>query len=463
MRSTVLLLALAACSSDTSTGVAAALLWVENLHGTDASSLRMVVGPNEKVTVAAYNEGVVNLSGQLGDEIGEADRTSLIVARFNDLDRGGLQYVWAKAFTVDFDTPPRIALAVTSNGDVAVGVGELDAPIQFDGTTPLGGPVGASPSGAVAMFAGPDGAHIWSGALEIDEYAAAPSDFVIDPAEDSLVVAGTGRRVFDSGGSPLASPGAPQLYLAALDLDDGAPLYGRAFGDGPDTRGTRLVRAANGDLYVAGRFQGSLTFNNDDLSAASVNDASTFVGRAVAANGNPIWAVNDDLPAGGPVEIASDQEGNLLVAGDFIVDGAARAGTQPLATVAKLLGDNGALIWGWRLGDGSAETKVQATSIAVDSANAAVVAGTFLGRHVVANTFLTATSADALLVVKLDANGVPLWGRFSGGTGEVSAADVRVGAGDNVYACGVFEAAPAPGTTPDPDPSHEVFMLKLAP
>src|SRR5688572_7075601 len=123
MRSTLVFLLLAACGSDESSGVAAALLWVENLNGTDATSVRMIVGPNDKITVAAYNDGVVNLSGQTGGELGAAGQKSLLVARFTDGQ--GLTHVWSKAFPVEYTAAPRLALAVTANGDIAIGTGAL--------------------------------------------------------------------------------------------------------------------------------------------------------------------------------------------------------------------------------------------------------------------------------------------------------------------------------------------------
>jgi hypothetical protein len=462
-----LTLALAACDDDTSSGVPGAVSWLENLQGTDASSLRVALG-QDAVVVAALNLGVVHdLCGLGTGDLGSATQRTLIVARFLDLQSDGLDCVWAKSFDVvaafvegvpAFSDGSRISLAVAPNGDPIVAVTGLNGTINF-GAGAVDGHVGNLLGAVAARLAFADGAEVWSVPLTLDADLVSPAEIVIDQHANLVIGTGSAQLVLDANRDPLDVPGPERLWVGALDLDDGATSLNRTFGSGGTSRGARIARTAlEGALFVSGTFTGTLALG-DTLSSPVAT--SHFVTKLAGESGEPDWATAAFEVHGGDLLLTPLPNGNAVVAGDYLIADPENPDPTPASSVGRvsvLSSSNGALVPLALLGDGTVDQKVIPTGVATDSEGNVILAGSFRGRISWASRFLTAETADALFVVKLDGNGEAVWGRFSGGTDDVLGSDLRVGAGDAIFATGVFEEAS--GTV---GARREVFILKLDP
>lgn len=145
---------------------------------------------------------------------------------------------------------------------------------------------------------------------------------------------------------------------------------------------------------------------------------------------------NDDVA----FSVATDAEGNSYVTGYFegsVSFGAERLVSQASRDVfiAKLTRD-GVYTWARAVkGTGSK----QAQSIAVDASGAVFVAGFFSGQGVFGSKTVTATGAGDLFVTKLDASGEFEWTFTAGGTNAQMAGRVAVSPSGAIYVAGTFD------------------------
>ncbi len=91
--------------------------------------------------------------------------------------------------------------------------------------------------------------------------------------------------------------------------------------------------------------------------------------------------------------------------------------------------------WAARFGDGAAQ---RALGVAVDAEGAVLVAGSFAGTLDTGGDPLESLGAQDAFVVKLAADGQPLWSRRFGGPGYQSATRIAAGAGGHTVVAGRF-------------------------
>jgi hypothetical protein len=199
----------------------------------------------------------------------------LISAGGNDvfvvkLDASG-GYLWSKSFG-DADQQDATAVAVDSAGDVLV-TGEFFGTVNFGG-----GPL--TSAGDYDLFLvkfDASGGHVWSKRFgDDDDQGGAPS--VIVDASGNVLVAGTFHGTLDFGGSPIASIGGQDAYLAKLDAS-GDYLWSKRFGNAMDEQvATSVVVDASGDVLLAGYFGGILDFG-DGTSLMSAGGYDLYVAK----------------------------------------------------------------------------------------------------------------------------------------------------------------------------------------
>jgi hypothetical protein len=206
-----------------------------------------------------------------------------------------------------------------------------------------------------------------------------------------------------------------------------------------DQRVTAAAVAADGSVYVAGKFTGALGASFGGLVAAGGTDA--FVAR-YAADGTRAWVVRlggvwlDEalglalLPDGG-VAIVGRFEGTATFGGTSLTSGGSFDGF-----VARL-GPDGAVSWARRLG-GQYQDAVRA--VAADSAGDVYVTGDFYGSLDLGGIVLASAGYQDMFVARLAAaDGATVWAASGGGTGydQGRAIAIDPGSGDVVTA-GVF-------------------------
>jgi hypothetical protein len=211
-----------------------------------------------------------------------------------------------------------------------------------------------------------------------------------------------------------------------------------ADGTGPND-GKSIAVDANGNVYVAGFFNGSITLGTTTLTSNGKNDIFIVKYNSI---GEVQWAQKG---GGEEVDEASDisvdKDGNVYVTGHFT--GLSTFGTKILQT-QQLKSDafvlkydkDGVIQWAIQAGGTSAD---EGAGIAVDGEGNVLVAGSFEGTATfgaiqISGTFMT----PEVFIAKYTSNGDVQWVQKGGGTSIDQARDVSVDNAGNVFVTGIF-------------------------
>jgi hypothetical protein len=108
----------------------------------------------------------------------------------------------------------------------------------------------------------------------------------IEDGEGGIFIAGSFAGVLDLGGSPMASAGGHDLFLARFDAD-GRHLWSRSLGGEEDRQSSlALARAPDGGVVIGGEMDGTIDFGHGPVTAAGSDEG--FVAR-YAADGEHLW------------------------------------------------------------------------------------------------------------------------------------------------------------------------------
>lgn len=259
-------------------------------------------------------------------------------------------------------------------------------------------------------------------------------------ANGNIFLTGTfsGTTVFE-GHVHASTGGFADVYLAKLD-PMGRLLWFRSFGASLTDRGDALTLDAAGNIYLLGRFSGTLALPNLP-PITSVGGEDVFIAR-FDTNGNAAWVRQlggTSLEIG--YAIAASPSGQLCVCGAF-----AGVASVPLSAVAPItsagpydmfvlmLAANGDVVVLRRFGGPQAD---YALAVAAAPSGGFVLAGRFAGDVAFGSATLHADTNADLVVVRLDQQANVAWARGFGGA---IGTDVAVGVGDDgsIFVFGTF-------------------------
>jgi hypothetical protein len=252
----------------------------------------------------------------------------------------------------------------------------------------------------------------------------------------------------------------------------------RAGGAGNDET-TDIVRDKDGNLYTSGFFMETVDFDPGP-GIAKLSSAGSYDVYVAKYNHDHqlIWARR----VGGPGTdfshaMALDASGNVVITGNFEETADFNPGPATFNLISAgqddsfvcKLDTNGNFLWAKRLGGTGRES---AHDVAVDSAGNVVTVGRFSGTadfdpNLLTHN-LTAVAFQDIYISKLSSNGLLVWARSLGGSGDSdNASAVKVDAAGNVYTTGWFDGTndfdPGPGITSitATASSSDVFIHKL--
>ncbi|MDO7850551.1 T9SS type A sorting domain-containing protein [Hymenobacter convexus] len=227
---------------------------------------------------------------------------------------------------------------------------------------------------------------------------------------------------------------------------------------------------ANGDVYVAGPFTGTVGFGTASLTSAGGVDV--FVAKWSRASASFVWAQRAGGTGDESATAVAVSSAGVYVAGDFA--GTMTFGGHSISSsglsdgfVAKLTdGGNGAG-WEWAVPLGGADSD-QAYALAVSDASV-YVAGVFnsatlqLGAFALANRSTNGATADGFVAKLTDGGlaGTVAWVQQVGGSGS-DFVTALAATGSTVYLTGQFSNAVAFGNTTLQGISAGAFVAKLA-
>lgn len=406
-------------------------------------------------------------------------------------------YVWAKQFGDDMDqrgsraaidTKGFVALAGTFSGSIDFGGGPLKAPPgSEDGfvakltqmgdhifTYPLAGralDVAVDEEGSVFVASldgictitkiSPFGGPVWS--KEVGGEPSMTMHLTVD-SEGNVIAAGRISTVaLDFGGGPVALSGGGDVFVAKLN-GKGDHIFSKTFGDAGAQQADAVAVDAEGTIYVAGRFDGSIDIGGSPLN--SINSPDLFIAK-LSSQGQPVWAkgLYGDTPFDYAGDLAVDPNGDIVVAGTFAGNMSFDALTMssPNNTeslfVAKFNGSSKAI---WTKHVSGQKT---AGSLAVDGSGNLFLTGVIDKPMDFGGGALGENGAG--YVAKLDGNGEHLWSRaFVLGDGldkrDFMAATDE--AGSMLIVTGLFQGSADFGGPPLTSAGqHDIFVTRLTP
>ncbi|MEQ9323974.1 MAG: hypothetical protein RIF41_32715 [Polyangiaceae bacterium] len=235
--------------------------------GTDVPTA-VAVDPAGNIVLGGYFDGDVAFGGDLLFAVGEDD---IFLAKF--LPSG--DHVWSYAFG-ELGNDRVAAVSVDSGGNVAKTGTLSGGPVDFGGG-PLdpGGGIDLSDDVFVDVVA-PDGAHRWS--RRFGDAQAQRGHGVAFASNDDVLIVGEFGGTIDFGGDSRTSTGGTDAYLARLD-GNGDPVYSNGFGVTGNQSARCVAVGPSAEIFVAGVFNGAVTFGGAELQAEGEGPNDVFVAR----------------------------------------------------------------------------------------------------------------------------------------------------------------------------------------
>lgn len=283
----------------------------------------------------------------------------------------------------------------------------------------------------------------------------------VDSAGNSYV---TGHFMWSAtfGTTTLSSQGFADVFVATLDTNG---VWGWAVSGGgasPDYV-YDIALDGNGDLILTGDFEDSATFGTETVT--SLGDVDVFIAK-LDRDGNWMWARSGGSPSiERGYDIAVDSTDNVYVAGVFLVSITFENVTLSCqgnwdVYVVKY-NWNGEMLW--LVGGGGSATE-GAWGITVDDSDNPYISGVFEGPVTFGESSLECAGYRDVFVAKLDSDGHWLWALSAGGTEFDEGYACTTDESGDVYVTGYFAGSALFGdTTLSTQGEFDVFVARLSP
>jgi len=300
------------------------------------------------VLVAGRLEGSADFGGGSLSSTGSAD------AFLVKLGPGG-EHLWSRRFGEGrFDVQEALSVAADASGRVAMtGI--------FDGLLSLGAPTLSSQGAGDAFIAllSPSGDPMWSKRLGDAGFQMGTS--VTFDVAGNLVATGLFQGSVDFGQGKATSAGGFDIYLASFDIG-GNLRYERTFGGAGAEVSVGVAPRPGGGVVVVGRYMGSFDMGLGALPHA--DSLATFV-AAFDPAGHPIFSRGFVGGEQIVSSVAVGRNGDIVIAGSFQGAPDFGAGPKPSAGATDFfvlrLDQGGALLDDRRFGDADFQDRIYAT------------------------------------------------------------------------------------------------------
>jgi hypothetical protein len=254
-----------------------------------------------------------------------------------------------------------------------------------------------------------------------------------------------GSAVF---GTNVVTSGGQMDVVVAKANAGGEWLWARSFGGAGFDESRGLAVTASGECYVTGFFNGSAEFPGTNM--VSRGGADIFVAK-FGPRGDLLWvqqAGGADADEGHALVL--DAAGNLHLTGGFAgmanifgTDASAQGFPGSMDAFLVKLDADGRPIW-FRRGTGSSHDSGNA--IAVDAEGDVYASGLFVGSASFGSQRLTSTSGQAdVFFVKYNRSGDFLWAFQAGGTAYMSGNGLGVDSEGSAYGTGFYRSSTTVG------------------
>lgn len=253
------------------------------------------------------------------------------------------------------------------------------------------------------------------------------------------------------------------LLIGTLPVKAQQWQWAQRAGDAAEDRLLASVVDAQGNLYVAGSFNGTITFGVTTL--VSVGDFDVYVAK-ITPGGQWLWAVRgggtgyDDTGR----RLSFDPTGNVCLTGRF--DGTADFGATTISSAGNSDGFVAKVSPGgqWLLALPLGGTAVDFCSgVTADPAGNLYVTGGYQGTFTLGNFTLANQGGTDLFVAKLSGAGQWEWAQRGGGYESEFGADIAVAPSGKVVITGRFHLSTTLGTTTLTSSFDGGFVARLTP
>jgi hypothetical protein len=169
----------------------------------------------------------------------------------------------------------------------------------------------------LAKYNSKDGGFIWGAGLEGRIGLDLGPALVLDD-DNNIYTTGlfSGVAAFDRQNiTVLKSLGADDIFLCKYNGNNGNLVWAKRMGGNRDDRGTALIVSKDGFIYCAGRFSAGASFGTLTLNAVGAEDA--FLTK-YSKNGDFVWAkAMGGASHEEALALAEGAEGNIFIAGYF--------------------------------------------------------------------------------------------------------------------------------------------------
>ncbi|MBD3581311.1 T9SS type A sorting domain-containing protein [Flavobacterium selenitireducens] len=259
-------------------------------------------------------------------------------------------------------------------------------------------------------------------------------------ADGNIFGVGHFFRDITLGNITLNTPSTWCMVIFMMDKD-GNYIWAKSVGDSQRVTPSRIVTDSNGDLCVTGTFScPSVAFEDFTLERVGIQDI--FVAK-YDNHGNVLWAKRAGGTAGQSSNaLAVDDENNILITGDFtssITFGSSLLTSSGSADIFVAKYDtNGNEIWATSMGGPDYDT---ASNIATDMEGNVIIAGDYYDDITIGNVALYHTGqADAsdIFIAKYDMAGFPVWCKSLQGDLKDTCSGIATDALGNIVITGFF-------------------------
>ena len=269
-----------------------------------------------------------------------------------------------------------------------------------------------------------------------------------DPSGNVLVTGGLyGSANF--GGGTLTSAGDADVFVAKLSAL-GEHLWSKRFGSSClQQNATAIATDAQGNVIVAGYFDGAIDFGGGPLYGAPCSSGRfwSFLAK-LGPNGEHIWSkrfANDSSQDSNRLRrMRVDASGNIVITGSF--NGKVEFGgglvttSQARGVFVARFDSSGQHLWSKAYG-GPAGSYSDSYGLGVDPSGSVGIAGVFSGSIDVGGGTMTSAGQQDVFIARFDSAGVPQWSKRFGGTAQEWARDAAADDNGNLLVAGSFGAS----------------------
>lgn len=376
---------------------------------------------------------------------------------------------WAKTIGSQSGWEYAEGLAIDALSDIYL-AGRYEQALQFSDGAVLFPPQGGGGVDVLVTKFSPGGEYKWS-----KGFGGPDDEFPVGLGTDGtkLVVLGHYWGAANLGAGALPDAGSyANVFLMSLD-PAGAVKWTKAYGDGEEQYAAGLGLDQTGNIFVTGKFQGSINFGGGGMAMTSAGSDDIFLAKLDGAGGH-IWSKRfGDSSSQSPAALGVDKStGGVVIAG--IYDGAIDFGggnlPAPMSSYTLFVTSfdaNGAHKWSTTF---QQDSFVEPMSLTVAGDGSVYVGGTFSGALGVGSSNILSNDADDIFIAKVDASGAPLWAKSFGNDKVQGVTGMAADADGGIVIVGYFSGTidfgggpVVPASTCDPgDFCHDAYLVKLA-